>query len=413
MSSFEASATSSSQAPAASSFEASAAPSFEASATSSSQASAASSFEASATSNSHSQHDNNRRKQKKLLAKIAQRTQGPLSARFTPQGATNRVASNHVSTINLPWRSDLASYMKDKSFSPDSKIFDNFTRIGGKGSGYVYVLDELTKELVFACCITEFQDMNHDLHQDFSRVFKYFHEDKKFNSPETSNGAHRGGGGKMRCLGWRTQYRADEAFGHYVPEDKIRNPTRCAEWLQHTSGESIYMEYMLIAFYRLAPGILQSQQAQFKELGVPGLGDMYHEDNDNSEYPFLYCSNLAYTCDGFVNKAHRDQDVSTYTHGISAFVDTTTGQMASSDYALLIDYSKINGVVEQIWQGPHHIHATVEGTVADGYTRYGSSTQINKRLSDAVKKYRSGQLEGKHVRGVDVLIDQYFEEEEE
>jgi hypothetical protein len=58
-----------------------------------------------------------------------------------------------------------------------------------------------------------------------------------------------------------------------------------------------------------------------------------------------------------------------------------------ADYAILFDYEKIDGVVEQIWQGPTHIHGTVRGDIKKGYTRFGSSTQINKRLTARVRNY--------------------------
>jgi hypothetical protein len=60
-----------------------------------------------------------------------------------------------------------------------------------------------------------------------------------------------------------------------------------------------------------------------------------------------------------------------------------------ADYGLLIDYSQIDGVVEQIWRGNDHIHGTALGEIEDKrFTRYGSSTQINQRLKRAVKTYK-------------------------
>lgn len=46
----------------------------------------------------------------------------------------------------------------------------------------------------------------------------------------------------------------------------------------------------------------------------------------------------------------------------------------------------------QIWQGPTHVHGTVAGETAEGYTRYGSSCQINIKLAEAVRKrFESGK----------------------
>lgn len=49
--------------------------------------------------------------------------------------------------------------MMNKAFAHDDDIFKEFKRSGGKGSGTIYVLDEATKELVFAVKITETKDM--------------------------------------------------------------------------------------------------------------------------------------------------------------------------------------------------------------------------------------------------------------
>lgn len=59
---------------------------------------------------------------------------------------------------------------------------------------------------------------------------------------------------------------------------------------------------------------------------------------------------------------HLDNDISTYTHGIGGPTEKTTGILTSfeegfemeggffycADYAIMIDYQKIDGVVEQI-----------------------------------------------------------------
>ncbi|KAI5777978.1 hypothetical protein EDC01DRAFT_635196 [Geopyxis carbonaria] len=49
-------------------------------------------------------------------------------------------------------------------------------------------------------------------------------------------------------------------------------------------GESILHGIYADSFYRLAFGILQNQQAQLKELGMPGLGVVFCEDNDDCSF---------------------------------------------------------------------------------------------------------------------------------
>jgi len=105
--------------------------------------------------------------------------------------------------------------------------------------------------------------------------------------------------------------------------------------------------------------------------------------------------------DGFENTGHVDNDVSTFTHGIGGNVAASTGEISSfqdgfemsggffyiADYRMMFDYEKIDDVVEQIWQGPAHVHATVAGTIKKGFSRVGSSTQINKRLTARVRNF--------------------------
>lgn len=148
----------------------------------------------------------------------------------------------------------------------------------------------------------------------------------------------------------------------------------------------------------------------------------------NSEDPFAYTNlvkHLLIGIDNFENKGHTDNDVSTYTHGIGGNARSDTGELASfkdgyraeggffyvADYKILVDYSVIDGVVEQIWQGPKHVHSTVAGKIAEGFTRYGSSTQINTRLSRAVQQYLPNP-DGKKIQGLDVLMDRYLDNPE-
>jgi hypothetical protein len=44
---------------------------------------------------------------------------------------------------------------------------------------------------------------------------------------------------------------------------------------------------------------------------------------------------------------------------------TKGGFFYVADYGFLIDYSQIDGVVEQVCQGPHHIHGIALGEIDD------------------------------------------------
>ena len=73
------------------------------------------------------------------------------------------------------------------------------------------------------------------------------------------------------------------------------------------------------------------------------------------------------------------------------------GVFSIADYAILFNYEKNDGIVEHVLPGPVHIHGTVAGDIKRGYTRFGSSTQINKRLTARVRNYfksRHGEVVG-------------------
>ncbi|KAI5777002.1 hypothetical protein EDC01DRAFT_636306 [Geopyxis carbonaria] len=378
---------------------------------------------------SKSQKSNDQRQNKKLETKVEQRVKGLAAAKCHEDEALDLLESDKVVTWSLPRRPEFPGKMLGHIFLPDHEIFRDFKRIGGKGSGIVYAVDDTTGELVFACRITLFKDMTKPIYQEFNRVFKFFQDDKQYYKLINCNGAHKGGAGVMRCIGWQASFQTGVAFGHYTPEEKvisfkvILNYKRSIQLLADQYTEPLENQFSTAiyadSFYRLAPGIFRESQATFMKLGVPGLGDLYKEKDGTSEYPFLYCSNLAYSCDGFVNQAHYDQDLSRYTYGINANVNKSTARMSSCwstggffyvvDDGLLIDYANIDGCVEQIWQGPNHVHATVAGEIEPGFTWYGSSTQINKRLSAAVQNYRSGKTIDQSVRSVKVLVDDYLE----
>ncbi|KAA8893908.1 hypothetical protein FN846DRAFT_787265 [Sphaerosporella brunnea] len=293
--------------------------------------------------------------------------------------------------------------MQGKRFHHTDPIFDDFKRIGGKGSGTVVVLDEDTDEVVFIAKITEYQDMTRDDLATFNHVFTYFHRDQRLHLPVKTN--HAMVNGQMRAIGWRACMETGQAVGTYAPSSTGHK--NMDAWLKHTQGALEVHRIYANSFCNLAPNMYGSQVQQRAELGVPALG----ADYDDDEHTFLYCSNLAYTLDDFENLGHLDNDISTYTHGIGGNVNKATRRFAPfeegyqmegaffyvADYGLLIDYDKIDGVVEQVWQGPKHVHGTVGGRVKEGFTRYGSSTQINDRLTAKVAKYQ--------VDGEGIIVD--------
>ena len=90
------------------------------------------------------------KKRKKAAARLEEQTGA---------GHSNPVSTFKSVTIYRKRRPDPREGMMNKAFAHDDDIFKEFKRSGGKGSGTIYVLDEATKELVFAVKITETKDM--------------------------------------------------------------------------------------------------------------------------------------------------------------------------------------------------------------------------------------------------------------
>ncbi|KAA8893285.1 hypothetical protein FN846DRAFT_1005876 [Sphaerosporella brunnea] len=301
-------------------------------------------------------------------------------------------SSKHVAVIKLQRRPELAREMEGKRFDHTDPIFDDFKRIGGKGSGTVVVLDEDTDE-----------DMTQEDLDTFNYVFTYFRKDQRLHLPVKNN--HAMIKGQMTAIGWRVCMETGQAVGTYAPSPAGKKHIEA--WLEHRKGAIEVHRIYANSFCNLAPNMYRSQVQQRAKLGVPALG----VDYENNNLPFLFCSNLAYTHNDFENLGHLDNDVSTFTHGMGGNVDKATGRLASfedgfrmegaffyvADYGLLIEYDKIDGVVEQVWQGSKHVYGTVGGKVKEGFTRYGSSAQINQRLTAKVAKYQ--------VDGEGIIVD--------
>lgn len=55
-------------------------------------------------------------------------------------------------------------------------------------------------------------------------------------------------------------------------------------------------------------------------------------------------------------------------------------------YKILVDFAAVDGVVELIWRGACDAHATVDGTVTEGYETWESSCQTSQHLVNRIKK---------------------------
>lgn len=310
-----------------------------------------------------------------------------VTAGFAPE-----TEKENVSVIYRRRRQDLHDEMKDKAYPYEHAIFRGFKRIGGRGSGTIYVLDEDTRELVFAVKITETRDMTESDKETYGEVFDYFHEDLVNHYGVKRNGAMING--YMVASGWRKSQEPKEEFGTYAAKGGLR---KWEEWHVHSQRGAHIHQLFAERFANLAPALYENQVMERAGYQVPAFGFEYDEELEE----YVWCSNLIHSRDGFENFGHVDADASSYTFGMSGNVNARTSKFTSfqdgyaqkggffyvADYAIMIDYSVIDGVCDQVWQGPKNVHATVRGVYQPGFTTLGSSGQINNNLKEAVKNY--------------------------
>ena len=79
-----------------------------------------------------------------------------------------------VRIVYHPRCPERATFMKGQQYAPNDPIFCNFKRLGGRGSGSIYILDEDTHELVAAIRITEVKDLTPKSKAKFQHIFSYF-----------------------------------------------------------------------------------------------------------------------------------------------------------------------------------------------------------------------------------------------
>ena len=84
---------------------------------------------------------------------------GLVAAGYSHSNASQLLEWQDVRIIYRSRRTDLAAAMKGQSYAVNDPIFDQFTCLGGKGSGMVYILDQETHDLVSAITITEVKDL--------------------------------------------------------------------------------------------------------------------------------------------------------------------------------------------------------------------------------------------------------------
>ena len=96
---------------------------------------------------------------------------GLVAVGYSHSNASKLLERQDVRIIYRSCRTDLAAAMKGQSYAANDLIFDQFTRLGGKGSGTVYILDQETHDLVSAITITEVKDLTPTSRAKFQHIF--------------------------------------------------------------------------------------------------------------------------------------------------------------------------------------------------------------------------------------------------
>jgi hypothetical protein len=196
-----------------------------------------------------------------------------------------------VRIVYRPRCPERATFMKGQQYAPNDPIFCHFKRLGGCGSGSIYILDDDTHELVAAIRNTEVTDLTPESKAKFQHIFSYFTRDKGFHPSVANNHAMVGGG--MRAIGWRASMEQGQAFGTYVPHTSV-DPSI---WYNHTEGGKKIHRMFAESFRDMAPGLFETQQMERYDYSVPALGVDFQDEKKN--HPYIFCSNLAYTYSKF------------------------------------------------------------------------------------------------------------------
>ena len=148
---------------------------------------------------------------------------GLVAAGYSHSNASKFLERQDVRIIYRSRRTDLAAAMKRQSYAANDPIFDQFTHLGGKGSGTVYMLDQETHDLVSAITITEVKDLTPTLSAEFQHIFSNFIHIKGFHPSIANN--HTMIAGTMKAIGWGASMEQGQAFGTYVPFTSVNPAT--------------------------------------------------------------------------------------------------------------------------------------------------------------------------------------------
>ena len=126
---------------------------------------------------------------------------GHVTAGYLHSNASKLLELQDIRIIYCSRPTNLVGDMKGQSYAANDPIFNQFTRLGGKGGVMVYVLDQETHDLVSAIMITEVKDLTPTLCAKLQHLFSYFIHNKGFHPSVANN--HAIIAGSMKAIAWR------------------------------------------------------------------------------------------------------------------------------------------------------------------------------------------------------------------
>lgn len=211
--------------------------------------------------------------------------------------------------------------------------------------------------------------------------------------------------GKMWGEGWRKAMESGPSMiSRYSPHStKHQDPGFYAKVTKHTHETHQIDHYLGTRFYELANQAFEEVQSQLAGAKGTSISSLTWQPELQG---FQFASNVTFTYDGFCNRAHVDNDQSTWSYGLFMPINKQEkklarngpggfqlkgGQFFFNDFNVAIDFGAIDGVFEIAWKASQHRHQTLPSSNPgpEQYTRLGLSCQITKKAFKEFEKYRN------------------------
>ncbi|KAG0139244.1 hypothetical protein CROQUDRAFT_55001 [Cronartium quercuum f. sp. fusiforme G11] len=280
--------------------------------------------------------------------------------------------------------------------------------------GTSIVIDDETEELVCAVRFNPYKQMHPDLFAKFEDFISIVGKHAEaWNGQQGTNGSMKceEAHGDMFLEGWHAGY--NNGIGcprcSQTVKSKLISVNHGPRSTQTSLSENTSDSLVQVIF---AGGVcfhaFESNSIKGRQNNVPCFSNPKWKDTPNS---LVWASSLSVTQDEFQNKAHKDQDFSSFAFGFFSHVICSSWKIYKKadnpaldnvqgatfmidDYNTEIFFDECDGVVEIIWQADINHHSTEstthtpEGTRIDAkvasVTHFGCSAQISKKLVNKI-----------------------------